>query len=96
MCCFLTLAKMSAQCMLRQLTNSTWRKRETYYTTKIEPWDVSAGVLLVQEAGGRVTDFRGDSWKPNKSDLVLSNGKVHSAMLNLLEQRTPTEHPSPK
>jgi myo-inositol-1(or 4)-monophosphatase len=59
-------------------------KGEAYFTTKIEPWDVAAGVLLVQEAGGEVTDFKGNPWKPERGDLLFSNGRVHTAMLNLL------------
>lgn len=59
-------------------------KREAYYTTKIEPWDVAAGVLLVQEAGGRVSDFQGNPWQPQTSDLLFSNGKVHEKILGLI------------
>ena len=59
-------------------------KGEAYFTTKIEPWDVAPGVLLVQEAGGKVTDFNGKPWQPETSDLVFSNGRVHTAILNLL------------
>lgn len=57
---------------------------EAYYTTKIEPWDVAAGVLLVQEAGGKVSDFRGHPWKPVTSDLLFSNGKLHQNILSLI------------
>lgn len=60
-------------------------KVEAYFTTKIEPWDVAPGVLLIQEAGGEVTDFKGNSWKLEKSDLLFSNGKVHSSLINLLK-----------
>ena len=59
-------------------------KGEAYFTTKIEPWDVAPGVLLIQEAGGEVTDFKGNPWKLETSDLLFSNGRVHTAMLNLL------------
>ena len=61
-------------------------KGDGYFTIKIEPWDVAAGVLLVQEAGGKVTDFAGNPWKPEKSDLLFSNGQVHSPILSLLQQ----------
>ena len=61
-------------------------KGDAYYTTSIEPWDVAPGVLLVEEAGGRVTDFHGDPWRVETSDLVFSNGRVHSAVLDLLHQ----------
>ena len=59
-------------------------KGEAYFTTEIEPWDVAPGVLLVREAGGKVTNFEGDDWKPVKGDLLFSNGKVHSTILHLL------------
>jgi myo-inositol-1(or 4)-monophosphatase len=59
-------------------------KGEAYFTTKIEPWDVAPGVLLVREAGGKVTGFEGNSWQVERSDLVFSNGQVHSALLDLL------------
>jgi myo-inositol-1(or 4)-monophosphatase len=67
-------------------------KGEAYFTTKIEPWDVAPGVLLVREAGGEVTDFEGNPWKPETSDLVFSNGRVHSAVLDLL-RRAPKVKP---
>ena len=58
---------------------------EAYYTTSIDPWDVAPGVLLVMEAGGRVSDLEGDRWEPVKSDLLFSNGMVHDHMLGLLQ-----------
>lgn len=60
-------------------------KGEAYFTTRIEPWDVAPGVLLVQEAGGKVTDFNGKPWQPETSDLVFSNGRVHTAIISLLQ-----------
>jgi len=62
-------------------------KGEAYFTTKIEPWDVAPGVLLVREAGGKVTDFTGNEWQLRRDDLVFSNGKVHSSLLGLLQQK---------
>jgi len=58
---------------------------EAYFTTKIEPWDVAPGVLLIQEAGGEVSDFHGDSWKLQRSDLLFSNGKVHQELRDLIK-----------
>jgi myo-inositol-1(or 4)-monophosphatase len=45
---------------------------------------VAAGVLLVQEAGGRVSDFQGNPWQPRTSDLLFSNKKLHHKLLGLL------------
>jgi len=59
-------------------------KGEAYFTTKIEPWDVAPGVLLTREAGGRVTDFEGREWRPERGDFLFSNGLVHETILGLL------------
>jgi myo-inositol-1(or 4)-monophosphatase len=59
-------------------------KREAYFSTRIEPWDVAPGVLLVQEAGGKVSDFQGNLWKPQTSDLLFSNNRLHEKILGLL------------
>jgi len=57
---------------------------EAYFTTKIDPWDVAPGVLLVEEAGGKVTDFKGNFWELKRKDVLFSNKKIHSQILNLI------------
>jgi myo-inositol-1(or 4)-monophosphatase len=57
-----------------------------YFTTKIDPWDVAAGVLLVQEAGGRISDFKGNLWQIKRSDLIFSNGLIHKKLQKELEK----------
>ena len=59
-------------------------KGEAYFTTRIEPWDVAPGVLLVQEAGGKVSDFQGNPWKPQTGDLLFSNKELHDRILSLI------------
>jgi myo-inositol-1(or 4)-monophosphatase len=59
-------------------------RAEAYFTTTIEPWDVAAGALLVAEAGGRISDFKGNPWKPERGDHLFSNGRVHEPLLELL------------
>lgn len=61
-------------------------RSETYFTTRIDPWDVAPGVILVKEAGGRVSDFYGKEWECKRSDLLFSNSAVHSRMLEVLKQ----------
>jgi len=56
-------------------------RADAYIVTKINPWDIAAGVILVEEAGGRVTDFKGRRWNMKKSDLILSNGRIHKQLL---------------
>ncbi|MFA4999992.1 MAG: inositol monophosphatase family protein [Patescibacteria group bacterium] len=49
-------------------------------------WDVAAGVLLVREAGGRVTDFKGRDWKIKERDLLAANKKVHGEILRTIRK----------
>ncbi len=65
-------------------------KGEAYFTFQIDPWDVAAGVLLVEEAGGRVTDLGGRPWAPERADLLFSNGEgLHRQLLALLGEALP-------
>jgi myo-inositol-1(or 4)-monophosphatase len=59
---------------------------EGFWEFNLNPWDTAAGVLLVEEAGGRVTDFKGMPFQLNSRETVASNGLVHEAMLNEFEQ----------
>ncbi|MFH0861126.1 MAG: inositol monophosphatase [Candidatus Altiarchaeota archaeon] len=52
--------------------------------TKI--FDFAAGVTLVREAGGMVTDFNGDNISTDSKELVASNGSVHSQLVDLLKE----------
>jgi myo-inositol-1(or 4)-monophosphatase len=57
-----------------------------YWELQIEPWDVTAGALIVREAGGRVTTVDG-AVKPDCElrSLLATNGHIHEAMLTVLE-----------
>ena len=57
---------------------------DAFTTLNISPWDVAAGVLCAEEAGGKVTDFHGEPWTLNKTDLVVSNTLVHESVLAVL------------
>jgi myo-inositol-1(or 4)-monophosphatase len=50
------------------------------------PWDVAAGILIVREAGGRVTDFHNKKWTLDSQDMAASNGKVHEQVINAIKQ----------
>ncbi len=53
----------------------------------LEVWDVAAGILLVEEAGGRVTDFDGQPPLVASGDVAASNGRLHSSILEVLRPR---------
>lgn len=49
-------------------------------------WDVAAGVLLVREAGGRVTDFSGKEWNLQSKDMLATNGKILNELLKIIKR----------
>ncbi len=56
-----------------------------FWEFNLNPWDTAAGVLLVEEAGGVVTDFSGGPFQLNSRETVASNGLVHPALLREFE-----------
>ena len=55
-----------------------------YWEKGLQPWDVAAGILLVREAGGFVSDFDGTKEDLAKGHLVAANAKLHKPILDLL------------
>jgi myo-inositol-1(or 4)-monophosphatase len=56
-----------------------------YYEMNIQAWDVAAGALLVQEAGGTVTDFSGTDNFVFGRKIAATNGIIHSEVLDILQ-----------
>jgi len=52
-----------------------------FWEFNLNPWDTAAGVLLVEEAGGRVTDFSGGPFQIASRETLASNGHIHHALL---------------
>jgi myo-inositol-1(or 4)-monophosphatase len=57
-----------------------------YWELRLGPWDVAAGSLLVEEASGRVTSLKGGALNLDSPSLVASNGRIHSEILDVLEE----------
>ncbi len=57
-----------------------------FWEDGLRAWDVAAGLLLIEEAGGRVTNFSGGSLDIYTPKVLASNGLVHDAMMNVLER----------
>jgi myo-inositol-1(or 4)-monophosphatase len=58
-----------------------------FWEWSLKPWDTAAASLIVQEAGGIVSDFRGGRFDPYGDQILATNGKLHTAMLAVLEAR---------
>lgn len=61
-------------------------RMESAFIPGAHAWDVAAGILLVREAGGNVTDFNGKQWNFESEDMLATNGKVHNLLQNIINK----------
>lgn len=59
---------------------------DMFWEFGLNPWDMAAGILLIEEAGGRVTDMRGGPHTLRSSNLLSDNGGVHAETVALFEE----------
>ncbi len=52
-----------------------------FYEHHLHPWDSAAGFLMVEEAGGKVTGFKGQAFTPYQPQIVATNGQIHNELL---------------
>lgn len=58
-----------------------------YWELKLSPWDQAAGSLILQEAGGKITDFRGQPFSIYGKEVLCTNGLIHKQMMKVLNFR---------
>jgi myo-inositol-1(or 4)-monophosphatase len=63
------------------LCNVASGRYDGFWEFNLNPWDTAAGVLIVEEAGGKVTRFDGSPFELNSRETVASNGLLHDALL---------------
>jgi myo-inositol-1(or 4)-monophosphatase len=59
-----------------------------FWEMDLHPWDTAAGVVILEEAGGRVTDFSGGPFSVYGKQIVASNGRIHDEMVAILKRLT--------
>ncbi len=59
---------------------------EGFWELKLHPWDYAAGWLMVEEAGGQVTRFDGSPFQMGDRSILVSNGQIHQAMVDILNK----------
>ncbi|HTC57354.1 MAG TPA: inositol monophosphatase family protein [Candidatus Sulfotelmatobacter sp.] len=67
------------------LCNVAAGRFDGFWEFNLNPWDTAAGVLIVEEAGGKVTRFNGGLFEINSRETVASNGLIHQALLREFE-----------
>jgi len=63
------------------LCNVASGRFDGFWEFNLNPWDTAAGVLILEEAGGRVTRFDGQPFRIDSRETLASNGRVHEALL---------------
>jgi myo-inositol-1(or 4)-monophosphatase len=58
-------------------------RMEAFWEFNLNPWDTAAGILLVEEAGGRVTDFEGGHYRLASDEILATNGLIHEELISL-------------
>lgn len=57
-----------------------------FWEVNLHPWDTAAAVLITTEAGGKVTGFHGEKYSIYQKDIVLSNERIHTEMLEVIRE----------
>src|SRR5260370_38594099 len=60
-----------------------------FWEVRLNPWDVSAGALLIEEAGGQVSNLAGGAFDSRLGEVVASNGRVHTVMGRTIRSYSP-------
>ena len=55
-----------------------------FYEHQLSAWDSAAGFIIVEEAGGKVTNLKGEPYNPYKPGLIATNGKIHDDLVRVV------------
>jgi myo-inositol-1(or 4)-monophosphatase len=58
-------------------------RMDAFWEFNLNPWDTAAGLLLVEEAGGKITDFSGNHFRLDSREILASNGLIHAELITL-------------
>jgi myo-inositol-1(or 4)-monophosphatase len=58
---------------------------EGFYEHCLQPWDSAAGVIILEEAGGRITGFNGEAYTIYQPDILATNSLIHEEMLKMVQ-----------
>jgi len=61
-----------------------------FWEVRLNPWDVSAGALLIEEAGGQVSNLSGGPFDSRLGEVIASNGRIQAQMVETIRARNRT------
>jgi myo-inositol-1(or 4)-monophosphatase len=75
-------------------------RMDAFWEFNLNPWDTAAGILLIEEAGGKVTDFAGAPYHLKSDEILASNGLIHAELIgffaDMFAGRNLTPIPTPE
>lgn len=66
-----------------ELTSIAEGRADACVMPEVHPWDVVAGIIIIKEAGGKVTNFKGEEWTTKDTTMVASNGLIHNKIIKM-------------
>lgn len=82
------IRRMGAACI--DLAYLATGRFDGFWEIGLNPWDIAAGSLIIQEAGGRISDFWGSNNYLFSGYFIASNGLIHDQMLKLIQKQFPS------
>ena len=73
------------------IVNVALNRLHAYFHNYIKPWDMAAGILIVSEAGGKVTNFKNEKIKLEDKTLIASNGQIHKELVEFFKRKEKRE-----
>jgi myo-inositol-1(or 4)-monophosphatase len=67
-------------------------RMDGFWEQDLKPWDIAAGAIILEEAGGKVTDFNGGPFSSRRPQLLATNGRIHDQMLGITRQFLATKN----
>lgn len=59
---------------------------EVFYEENLKPWDTAGGKIIVEEAGGKITDYYGNEFSIFSNSIIASNGLIHEEIVKILKE----------
>ncbi|MCC6277105.1 MAG: inositol monophosphatase [Oligoflexia bacterium] len=69
-----------------------WGRFDGFWERELAPWDTAAGSLIIEEAGGRITNFKGEPFHYSMNSVLAGNPVIHEELLQMLKRRTPPKN----
>ncbi|ABG50184.1 Inositol-1(or 4)-monophosphatase [Trichodesmium erythraeum IMS101] len=90
--CHLTQGVRRSGCASYDLSSIACGRADGYWERGLSPWDIAAGIVVLEEAGGKVTAYNSSPFDIKSGKILATNGKIHDLMSKALIETPPLAH----